>query len=206
MGQDRQDSHKQKKKTHRSVIEHLKEPFLEQYRKFKFIGQAARAVGIHPDTVLSWKRLDPAFAAKFTQIDLDVASQLNTELEQSAIQRGIYGAPVYATKDGQNILQKDPATGEVLKDANGNPVPVILKRDFETGLTIFLLKTRMADKYTEVIKQEIDIKIIQSLSSEFLSLIRKHVPDFCPHCKNSLAITPKIAKELETLSAKLSRS
>jgi hypothetical protein len=188
-----------------SPIEHLKDPFLAEYKKSRFINVAAKAVGINHETVTNWKKNDPKFMAKFLTIDLSVNQSLDGDLEESAMRRGISGSPVYAVKDGQNIIQRGE-DGKPMLDNNGKPVPVILRREYETGLTVFLLKTRMGDKYIETIRQEIDVKIIAQLSSEFLAVIRKHVPDFCPHCKSSLAIQPRIAKELETLSAKLNRS
>lgn len=70
-------------------------------------------------------------------------------------------------------------------------------------LSIFFLKSRMPDRYGERQKQEIEINIHHVLTAQFVALIQQTVPDHCPHCKNYLGLTTKIADELGTLSARL---
>ncbi len=170
---------------------HLIQPFLDSYRKYGVIYAAAADVGIDPLTVYKWKK-DKQFIAAFTKIDLEKSREDNEKLRASAMQRAIRGNPHFLIKEGQIV--KDPGTGK----------PVVAYYDFETALTIFMLKNRLPDEFRDRIEQEIDLTIISTLSAEVLSIIRRNVPETCPHCKNSLAITPKIAGELETLSAKLS--
>lgn len=68
---------------------------------------------------------------------------------------------------------------------------------------IFLLKSRNPEKYKERYQQDIDPKVIDLLVTQFLNSVKKHAPEFCPHCKNHLGLTNKIAKELEGLSTKM---
>jgi hypothetical protein len=78
-------------------------------------------------------------------------------------------------------------------------------RDSAT-LTIFLLKARNPEKYKERYQQDLDPKVVETMVSQFLNAVKKHAPDFCPHCKNHLGLPEKISKELETLSNSLSNS
>jgi hypothetical protein len=70
-------------------------------------------------------------------------------------------------------------------------------------LSIFMLKSRMPEKYGERQKQEIEITIHNVMTSQFVALIRQTVPDTCPHCQSFLGLTGKLAQELNSLSARL---
>ena len=176
----------------RGARSHLTQAFLDAYRKCGAITVASQEVGVSIETVWKWKK-DKDFIKEFTRVDLEAQREINDKLRASALQRAVRGNPHFLIKDGQIV--KDISTGK----------PVVAYYDFETALTIFMLKNRLPDEFKDRIEQEIDITIINTLSAEVLAIIRRNVPETCPHCKNSLAITPKIAGELETLSAKLSR-
>jgi len=70
-------------------------------------------------------------------------------------------------------------------------------------LTIFLLKANNPEKYRERIKHEIDHRFILDISAQVTAIIRRVVPNDCPHCKTHFGLTNKIAQELESLSARL---
>lgn len=82
--------------------------------------------------------------------------------------------------------------GAIVRDEHGQPV--VAYRDFETQLTMFMLKNRMPDEFRDKFEHEISGQILMSLTSEFSAILRKHVP---------AQFLPAIQKELETLSAKL---
>ena len=70
-------------------------------------------------------------------------------------------------------------------------------------LMIFLLKALNPEKYKERYQHELDSKTIEILVTQFIGAVKKHAPDFCPHCKSHLGLPEKISKELESLSNSL---
>lgn len=161
-------------------VGHLIQPFLDEYEKTENCTLSAKNVGVGHDSIAAWRKNDD-FMGLFTAAHLRAQSRNNDNLKGSALQRAINGNPHYLIKNG-----------EIIKDAKGNPV--IGYRDFETNLTMFMLKNRMPDEFKDKFEHEINGQIIVTLASEFLSIVRRHVT---PEVSNS------IQKELETLSAKL---
>ena len=70
-------------------------------------------------------------------------------------------------------------------------------------LMIFLLKSLNPQKYKERFAHELDTKTVEIIVTQFINAIKKHAPDFCPHCKSHLGLPDKISKELDRLSASL---
>lgn len=70
-------------------------------------------------------------------------------------------------------------------------------------LLIFLLKARNPEKYKDRIQHEIDPQVVETLITQFITVVKRHAVDYCPHCKSHLGLTNKIAKELESLSGRL---
>jgi len=70
-------------------------------------------------------------------------------------------------------------------------------------LTIFLLKSMDPQKYRDIVKHEIDHRFVVDVSSQLSAVIKRLVPNMCPHCKTHLGLTNKIAHELGSLSARL---
>lgn len=159
---------------------HLMQPFLDEYEKTENQTLAAKSVGVNPDTVLQWKK-DPAFMKRFTEAHLRAQKKNNDNLKASALQRAING--------NAHVLIRN---GQIVRDEHGQPV--VAYRDFETQLTMFMLKNRMPDEFKDKFEHEISGQVIMTLTSEFSSILKKHVP---------AQFMPAIEKELETLSAKL---
>lgn len=160
---------------------HLMQPFLDAYEKTENQTQATALVGSNHQTVADWKK-NPDFMKLFTESHIRAHSKNNDNMKASAVQRAINGSPRYLTHAGQ-----------IVKDEKGNPV--IVSRDFETQLTMFMLKNRMPDEFRDKFEHEISGQLIVTLASEFLSIVRRHATP---------EVTTSIQKELETLSAKLS--
>ena len=144
----------------RAGKDHLKDIFIREFPNFGTITATCNAIGLDRGTVLSWRRRDPVFEAKFVEAD----SYVTEALEKTAMARAL--------------------------------------RDSDT-LLIFLLKARNPDKYKDRIQHEIDPRVIESLIAQFISVVKRHAVDYCPHCKSHLGLTNKIAKELESLSGRL---
>jgi len=72
----------------------------------------------------------------------------------------------------------------------------------------FLLKARKPSVYTEKMRLEhgIDGTTIGGLVSMLVGLLRRLIPDACPHCKTNLALKPVIARELVAMSARLGKA
>lgn len=70
-------------------------------------------------------------------------------------------------------------------------------------LLMFLLKARDRSKYGERIRHDFAIKTLDAVVEEVLKAIQANVPEFCPHCRTNLNVTPAIAKELLAMSATL---
>jgi hypothetical protein len=110
----------------------------------------------------------------------------------------------------KNWRDKDPEFKERLMQVEAMPIYAIersaMRRAIEGKsdlLSIFFLKSRMPERYGERAKQEIEITIHHVLTAQFVALIRQTVPDHCPHCKNYLGLTTRIAEELGAMSARL---
>lgn len=162
-------------------VGHLIEPFLAEYEKTENCSLAAKTVGVGHMSVTDWRK-DADFMSLFTAAHLRAQSKNNDNLKASALQRAVNGNAHYLIRNGQFVL-----------DAEGNRI--VAYRDFETQLTMFMLKNRMPDEFRDKFEHEITGQILMTLTSEFSAILRKHVP---------AQFMPAITKELETLSAKMS--
>lgn len=169
---------------------HLMPAFLQAYEETENQSIAGKRVNVGHDAIAAWKK-NKDFMVLFTAAHLRGAARHNDDLRTSAIQRGIRGTPKYATKNGQLVL--DEKTKK----------PIIIGWDHETNLTIFLLKNRMPGEFSDRIQHDINVEIINILTGEIGAIIRRKVPDFCPHCKTALNLTPAIVEEMQTLASRI---
>ncbi len=123
------------------------------------------------------------FMALFTASHIRAQRKNNDNLKSSALQRAINGNAHFVI---------DKVTGLPRRDENNQPI--VSYRDFETQLTMFMLKNRMPDEFRDKFEHEISGQIIMTLTSEFSAILKKHVP---------VQFMPAITKDLETLSAKM---
>jgi hypothetical protein len=165
--------------------EHLKKPWLDAFAQFRTIHAACVRVPVARRTIQEWRKNDAAFAAAYYEAEIGT----NDLLEHTALYRAING-------DQKPVIHQ----GRAVLDAKGNPLTVKTHSD---AMQIFLLKCRIPGKYQERIKQELDLRIVNILIAEVMLLLRRSIPDMCPHCKTKTNLAPKIAHDLETLSAKL---
>ena len=156
---------------------HLKEPWLEAFKQTQSIGDACDRVAVSRSQITAWRREDPDFREKY----FDAFIKGTEAIEKSAYYRAVVGVakPIY--QGGQKV-------GEV--------------REPSDTLAIFLLKAR-DKKYRNWYTRQVDNRFIQMIVEEFSKVIHKNVPALCPHCNNSLAMKPAIARDLQALSKKL---
>lgn len=157
---------------------HLKQPWIEAFRKIGVIGQACEAVNVSRQQVYDWRKEDPKFKKQFEESNIHI-----TELiERSALNRAIVG-----TK--KSVYQGGKKVGDVVEPSD--------------TLAIFLLKARDPKKYRNWYNRQIDVRFIQAIVDEFAKVIHKNVPAICPHCNNNLALKPAIVRDLQALSKRL---
>lgn len=180
-----QTSHLKKKETYKAAL--LKEPWLAAFRKSGTILAASQMVPVSRRTVQDWRKDDPVFEAKFKEALLERGERLITTMWQRAV-NGNKRRPVTDEK------------GNAVLDSNGKPVVDI---DYDTTLQIFLAKGEFPELYAERTKVSFDEKFFDDIASVLLSIINRHVFDFCPHCKTALEMRPKIAEELRMASARM---
>lgn len=194
----------------RSYKDHLKPVFLEAYKKHGTQQAACQVTGVDWNVVNGWRHQDKDFDLELKSIDI----QSTQRIETSALNRAANGNvhfkfdkhenPVYVMKtvaDPEDKTGKKTKQEQVLDD-NGRPIQAVKFREFDTTLQIFMLKSR-DPKYREVIRQEVDVRIIQRVSSEIITVVRRNIPPCCPNCKTVLGIGPRIAEELDSMSARL---
>jgi len=154
--------------------EHLKQPFLDAFRKTGFIYQACDAVGVNRHTVLQWRRTDQAFADEFRESE----GRTTEVLERSALQRAVVG-------DQKPVYHNGKVVGHVLE-----------KSDL---LTIFLLKARDRKKYGDRLVHDVQIRFASGLLAEVMKALRG-IPTACPHCKTRLDVKEQVGQHLLELS------
>ena len=109
----------------------------------------------------------------------------------------------------QRWRHEDPAFNEKYQSAELNITEKLERTAMTRALTtsdtllIFLLKARHPEKYKERFTHELDPKLVQAMVTQFITAVKKHAPEFCPHCKSHLGLSNKIAKELSGLSARM---
>lgn len=106
--------------------------------------------------------------------------------------------------------KNDPDFASAMREAEKDVVEILentaLQRATRGGsdqLLMFLLKARDRNKYGERIRHDFAIKTLDAVVDEVLKAIQANVPEFCPHCRTNLNVTPAIAKELLAMSATL---
>ncbi len=161
--------------TKKSLLD-LQSKFLDAFAKTGTILAASSAIGIERDKVYVWLK-DLDFKVKFAEANKSVDERLET----AGMQRAVNGVerPVY---------QGGKLVGTT--------------REYSDDLLKTMLAARMPKKYARQGEIKIDVRVVSQLGAEVLSVIRKRVPDACPHCKTLLGIMPKLAEDMEVVSQK----
>jgi hypothetical protein len=159
---------------------HLIPAFLEAYERTESCQISADRAGVSAVMVSRWKK-NESFMTLFTSAHLRAQNKNNDNLKTSALQRAINGTPHYLIRNGV-----------IARDEQGNQI--VAFRDFETQLTMFMLKNRLPDEFKDKFEHEISGQLIVTLASEFIAIVRRNA---------SPEISSAIEKELETLSAKM---
>jgi len=112
--------------------------WLAAFRRHRCVTTACKVVHKGRTTVYDRRKSDPAFAEEWDEIEL----QTDELLEASAVNRCIDG-----------VVRPFVHNGKIVKDERGRTVYLTT---FPETLTIFLLKTRMKDRYGQESEQQAD--------------------------------------------------
>jgi hypothetical protein len=97
--------------------------------------QAARLAGIAYDTVSKWRRHDDEeFRESFRELENAALAQFGDTLVDEAVIRGRDGWHEPVIYKGEQAYVRNPLTGEILLDANFNPVPLTILKKSDTIL------------------------------------------------------------------------
>jgi hypothetical protein len=75
----------------------------------------------------------------------------------------------------------------------------------DTTALIFALKALSPKKYTERFRHEVTNGQQEALLSELISLIKRSLPETCPHCKTNLSLRASLAQQIIELSERLGK-
>lgn len=117
-------------------------PFLRALSEVGVVSDAAKAAGVTSARVKRLYADDADFRAAFDEA-MDIAvDRAERELWRRAVE-GVEHPVIYK---GQVSWARDPETGELLRDADGLPVPVTT-RAYSDQLLLSLLKARRREAY-----------------------------------------------------------
>lgn len=140
--------------------------FLETLRAGGIVTAAAEAAGWSRNAAYHHRKADPTFAEKWDEACEMAADALEAEARRRAVE-GVQeplvarGAPVYRT---------DPETGETLRDAEGNPVPLTITR-YSDRLLEIMLKAKRPHEYKD--RVSVDAKSSVAVSHKLPKLTRE---------------------------------
>lgn len=169
---------------------HLKGDWLKLYPQYGTIQATCVQMGISRETVYQWFK-DPAFSEAFHQAD----KVLLEKFEKVAQYRAVTGVGELVLYKGKPVMDPTDPTGKAY----------LYRREYSDHCLEMLMRAKDPEKYghrAASVEVKIDIRLIQQLTSEVINVIRRRVPDTCPHCKTLLNITPEIAKDMQQVCSK----
>ncbi len=192
------------KKKHGNASKYfLQDSFIKALQSTGTIMAACEQTGIARQTVYGWLK-DPYFNAKYAEAN----KHIDEMLETVGIHRAVRGVERKVYYKGQPVMLpvKGP-DGEPKKDDHGNVILVPASyREYSDDLLKVMLAARMPKRYRDRQDIKIDVRIVAELTSEVLSVIRRKIPDSCPHCHANLQILPALAEEMARVSEKFKTS
>lgn len=72
------------------------------------------------------------------------------------------------------------------------------------NLLMFVLK-QQDPSFRDKMLTEMDPKIVENIVNTLVLALRKNIPDSCPHCKNNLHLSQKVARMLSSLTMGMER-
>lgn len=137
------------KSTTPEAMEARRRAFLGSLAISGVVTSACEATGIARKTAYHWRDHDPAFAEEWDE----ALATATDRLEAEAHRRAVLGNEEPVFHRGQLVLKRDPDTGEVLKDSNGDPIPMTVSKRSDRLLEIMLA----AKKPNEYGRRSVDL-------------------------------------------------
>lgn len=145
-----------------------REAFLRVYRECGVVGTTCRHLGLSRDWYYREREKDKAFAAAADAAFQDAVDDAEYELRRRAIE-GVVEPVLFK---GQPVYRRDPETGDLLRDENGDYIPVTVSIRSDRLLEVYTRSHRPIYKErSEValtgadggaVKNEIVIKFVES--------------------------------------------
>jgi hypothetical protein len=176
----------------------LQDSFIEAFKSSGTILAACTRLNIARNTVYKWFE-DEAFK----QMWADAQEAVTELVETAAMARGVNGVERYVISGGKPVVNPNHAC-KLTADVKHCPDHWLKYREYSDHMLEKLLEARAPHKYARRFSTEvkIDVKLVAEITSDVMGVIRRNVPDACPHCKNVLGITPAIAEDMDKLSKK----
>lgn len=119
---------------------HLKVSFIEEFSNHGVVAQACRVIGISRSRYRKWMEEDEVFAILHKDAREDAIDQGEMELRRRAVEGHV--EPVLF--HGSPVWKRDPQSGEILYDDDGEPVPLTVRKISDRLLEIYLKANRKA--------------------------------------------------------------
>lgn len=126
------------KSTAPEAMEARRRVFLDALSISGVVTAACETTGVARKTAYHWRDVDPAFAEEWDE----ALATATDRLEAEAHRRAVLGVEEPVFHRGQLVVKRDADTGEVLKDAEGNPIPMTVAKRSDRLLELMLMAKR----------------------------------------------------------------
>lgn len=118
----------------------LKVAFIEEFAQHGVVAKACRAVGISRSRYRKWSQEDEVFAVLHKDAHEDAVDEGEYELRRRAIEG--HNEPIFY--QGNPVWKRDPETGEVEHDSEGNPIQLTVRKVSDRLLELYVKANRKA--------------------------------------------------------------
>jgi hypothetical protein len=136
------------KSTSPASMEARKRAFLDALAIAGVVTSACESAGVARKTAYHWRDVDPAFAEEWDE----ALATATDRLEAEAHRRAVLGNEEPVFHRGQLVFKRDPDTGEVLRDSNGDPIPMTVSKRSDR-----LLEVMLSAKKVEYSRKTVDV-------------------------------------------------
>jgi len=122
-------------------MEARKRTFLTALAIAGVVTSACETTGVSRKTAYIWRDSDPAFAEEWD----DAIATATDRLETEAHRRAVLGVDEPVFHRGQLVFKRD-AEGEIVRDSNGDPIPMTVPKRSDRLLEL-MLQAKRPDQY-----------------------------------------------------------
>jgi hypothetical protein len=121
----------------------------------------------------------------------------------ATLNSGLSRATIYRWQDDDRNFKAAMRQCELELVEHLESKAVSIAKGGDGNMIQWLLKCLHRDKYSDRIRHEFETKTMDLVISEIVLILQKRVPQFCPHCRTGLDISPLIAQDLLAMSSAL---